>query len=138
MRIKTVEAFEDQSIPVKLADTCKMRIISETSVKTDIVDARRIAGLARIDTMPECYAVSATARDNRQLLRHRISPVQDRTKVINRIRSLLGKYDLKMGGEICSKKTLKLLGDTPIRGDNDQFMLRQCVEQIQYPNRTYE
>ena len=80
MWIKTFEAFESQNIPIKLANTFKMKIISETSVKTDIVDARKIADLVRINMIPRCYVAPADIRDNRQLLRHRISLVQDRTK----------------------------------------------------------
>ena len=139
MWIKTFEAFESQNIPIKLANTFKMKIISETSVKTDIVDARKIADLVRINMIPRCYVAPADIRDNRQLLRHRISRVQDRTKVINRVRSLLDKYDIKINGsEIPSKKSLKQLADTNLRGNNDQFMLRQCVRQMQYLNDEIE
>ena len=135
MWIKTFEAFESQDIPIKLANTFKMKIISETSAKTDIIDARKIADLVRIDMIPRCYVAPADIRDNRQLLRHRISLVQDRTKVINRVRSLLDKYDIKIGGsEIHSKKSLKQLAEANLRGDNDQFMLRQCVRHLQYLN----
>ena len=85
--------------------------------------------------IPRCYVAPADIRDNRQLLRHRISLVQDRTKVINRVRSLLDKYDIKIGGsEIHSKKSLKQLAEANLRGDNDQFMLRQCVRHLQYLN----
>ena len=132
MWTKTFEAFEGQSISIKLANTFKMKIISETSTKTDTIDARKIADMARIDMIPACYVASASARDNRQLLRHRISLVQDRTRMVNRIRSLLDKYDIKIdSSQLYSKKTLKMLTNTSLHGSNDQFMLEQCVRQIQ-------
>ena len=98
MWLKTFEAFESQNIPIKLANTFQMKIISKTSAKADIIDACKIADLARINMLPRCYVASADIRDNRQLLRHMISLVQDRTQVINLACSLLDKYDVGIDG----------------------------------------
>ena len=42
MWLKTFEAFEESGIPIKLANTYRMKIISDTDVKTDPIDAQKI------------------------------------------------------------------------------------------------
>ena len=73
-----------------------MRIISDTDVKTDPIDARKIANTLRVDMIPQCYVAPLTLRDARELLRYRISMVQARTALINYTRGLLDKYDVKL------------------------------------------
>ena len=47
MWLKTFEAFEESGIPIKLANTYRMKIISDTDVKTDPIDAQKIKRAAR-------------------------------------------------------------------------------------------
>ena len=61
MWLKTFEAFEEHGIPIKLANTYKMRIISDTDVKTDPIDARKIANILRVGMIPQCYVASPGA-----------------------------------------------------------------------------
>lgn len=51
--IKTFNAFESAGIPIKLANTYKLKIISEADAKTDKIDARKIALVARAGMIPE-------------------------------------------------------------------------------------
>ncbi len=88
MWLKTFRAFEDQHIPILLANTLKMKIVSETSAKTDPIDARKIADTLRAGMIPRCYVASAELRDVRELMRYRIRMVQERTAVINGLHSL--------------------------------------------------
>ena len=55
MWLKTFEAFEESGVPIKLANTYKMKIISDTDVKTDPIDAQKIANALRVGIIPECY-----------------------------------------------------------------------------------
>ena len=96
MWLKTFEAFEEYGIPIKLANTYKMKIISDTDVKTDPIDARKIANILRVDMIPQCYVAPPVLRDARELLRYRISMVQARTALINYTHGLLDKYDVKL------------------------------------------
>jgi len=73
----------------------KTRAIAEAKIKTDTVDARTLAHLLRSDLVAECYIASREIREDRLLLRLRINLVQDRTRVMNRVHSLLDKYDVK-------------------------------------------
>ena len=94
--LKTFDAFESAGIPMKLANPFKLKIIFSADVKTDPIDAEKIANALRMGVLPTCYVAPAATRADRQLVRHRISLVQDRTRVINRTRSLLDKYDTKI------------------------------------------
>ncbi len=86
--LKTFRAFEDQHIPILLANTLKMKIVSETSVKTDPIDARKITDTLRAGIIPRCYVAPPDLRDVRELMRYRIRMVQERTAVVNGLHSL--------------------------------------------------
>ena len=65
MWLKTFEASEGCGIPIKLANTYKMKIISDTDVKADPIDAQKIANSLRVGIIPECYVAPSDLRDVR-------------------------------------------------------------------------
>ncbi len=135
MWIKTFEAFEKHDISIILANTLKTRAIAEARVKTDKIDAKTLAHLLRTDLVAKCHVASREIRDKKQVIRHRISLVQDRTKVSNRMNSLLDKYDLKtVGNHIAGVKNLEHLSKIRLPMANDDYMMRQCIRQIRYLN----
>jgi transposase len=87
--LKTYQAFEKYNICVKLANPLKTKAIAEAKIKTDTLDARTLAHLLRSDLVAECYIAPIKIRENRLLLRLRTNIVQDRTRVMNRVHSLL-------------------------------------------------
>ena len=95
--LKTYQAFEKYNIDVKLANPLKTKAIAEARIKTDKLDAKTLAHLLRSDLVAECYIASKKTREARSLLRLRTNLVQDRTRVINRTRLLLDKYDMNFG-----------------------------------------
>ena len=131
MWLKTFAAFEEYGIPIKLANTYKMRIISDTDIKTDPIDARKIANILRVGMIPQCYVASPALRDTRELLRYRISMVQARTALINYTRGLLDKYDVKIRiSTMYSKKSIGLLLQVKLERPNDNMILNNCVRRI--------
>ncbi|MDI6849164.1 MAG: transposase [Candidatus Saccharicenans sp.] len=76
---------------LKLAATHRMKVIAESTVKTDRIDARVIAVLFRVNYLPTCYVPPREARELRKILRQGSFVVQLMTKVNNRIHSLLDK-----------------------------------------------
>ena len=62
-------------MPIKLVNTYKMRIISDINVKTDPIDARKIANMLRVGMISQCYVAFSALHDVRDLLRYRISMV---------------------------------------------------------------
>lgn len=94
MWTKTYYAMQDNNIPILLADPFKIPLISKSSVKTDRIDARALATLLRLDAIPACHVQSKDNREIIAMLRHRRTIVQDRTRIANRMYSLLDRHDL--------------------------------------------
>jgi transposase len=79
---------------VLLAHPQKVKMIAEATVKTDKIDARTLAHLARAGYLPTAYAAPRAIRELRHLLRHRANLVADRTRHKNRIQSVLTRHNL--------------------------------------------
>lgn len=135
MWIKTFESFEKNGIPIKLANPLKTRAIAEARVKTDKIDARTLAHLLRADLVAQCHVPAWKTRDQKQILRHRESLVQDRTKIANRLHNLLDKYDVQIIGiHITGVKNLQWLTEQKLPRTGDDYILHQCIKQIRQLN----
>jgi transposase len=131
---KTYQAFEKYNIGVKLANPLKTKAIAEAKIKTDTIDARTLAHLLRSDLVAECYIASREIREDRSLLRLRTNLVQDRTRVMNRVHSLLDKYDVKCDYDnIFGVKGIRWLKSLKL-SDNDKILLHEYVMQIEFLN----
>lgn len=71
--------------------------MGKTSKKTDKVDARGLSILLRNGTLPEVWIPPAVLRDQRELFRLRMFLVQQRTRLKNRIQSVLARYNIQLG-----------------------------------------
>ncbi|MDE0243591.1 MAG: IS110 family transposase [Candidatus Kaiserbacteria bacterium] len=136
MWIKSFEGFEKAGIPITLANTLKLKIISQSGAKTDKIDARVLARLLSADMMPACHVPERQVRSKKQILRHRISLVQDRTRESNRAGRLLDKYDVSLQGRrIAGAKNLKTLADATLLDSDDEFVLHQMVGKMGHINK---
>jgi transposase len=86
---------EEEGIDVILTNPKKTRMIAEAKIKTDKIDARILADLVRADLVARSYVPPKEIRMQRALLRERISIVESRTMIKNRIHSLLDKYEIQ-------------------------------------------
>jgi len=66
----TIEPLVEE---LKLASPPKIRVIAESTVKTDHIDAKVIVDLLRSDFLPTCYVPDVETRQKRELLQHRVS-----------------------------------------------------------------
>lgn len=82
-------------ITVRLAHPAKLRLIAESSSKTDRSDAHLIADMLRMGRLPEAYLAPAEVRQLRELTRGRQSLVHTRTRLKNQISALLRRYGHK-------------------------------------------
>ena len=94
--IQIHDRLEEHGFDVALSNPGKTRLIAEAKVKTDRVDARTLAALLRADMIPVCYVPGEELRSKRELIRHRLNLVKNRTMVKNRIHGLLDKHGLHM------------------------------------------
>lgn len=135
MWIKTYKALEQSGIQTKLANPFKTRVIAEACIKTDKLDARILCHLLRSNLIPESYVAPDSIREDRSILRLRINLVQDRTRVVNRVHSLLDKYDENYdGSHLVSKKGIKWLKSLKLDGNNDQVQLTNYISNIEFLN----
>ena len=81
-----------------LANPKKTRAIAEARLKNDKVDARTLADLLRADLVAPSYVPPKEIRELRNLIRHRMNLVRDRTRLKNRVHALLDKYELRFSG----------------------------------------
>src|SRR6266511_2936501 len=74
---------------VEVADARRVKAVAPLACKTDRVDARVLADLARRDLIPEVWVPSLDERANRERLRRRAHLIRLRTSAINRTFGLL-------------------------------------------------
>ena len=132
------DRLEEHGVDVALSNPSKTRLIAEAKVKTDKVDARTHAGLLRADMLPTCYVPGEELRSRRELLRHRLNLVKNRTEVKNRIHGLLDKHGLRMpettqfsNGNIAwlRERSLGFMDDAILR--SDLALLETVGEQVE-------
>ena len=76
---------------IVMANPLHVRLISAAQVKTDKVDARKLAQLLRAGLLPASHIPDRATRQRKEVLRQRTFWVRERTKVRNRIHRLLGR-----------------------------------------------
>jgi len=79
---------------VELAHPKQLKAIASAAVKTDQIDAKVLAHLARMNYLPIAYAAPAKIRDLRLWTRHRAWLIGQRTQSKNRIQAVLATYNL--------------------------------------------
>ena len=84
------EKFADR---VVLAHPGKLRIIAESTKKTDKVDARVLAEFLAHDMIPEAWRPTPRVREHRTLIRRRCKIQSRITSIKNTIRGILTRYN---------------------------------------------
>lgn len=74
-----------------LANSYKVRLIAESRLKNDRIDARILADLLRVGYLPKAYIPDDQLIGWRCLVSHHIQLVRDRTRLKNRILSLINR-----------------------------------------------
>lgn len=76
---------------ITVANPYQVRLIAETQIKTDKLDARKLAKLLRLGVVPACHVPDRPTRDRKEVLRQRAYWVRQRTGIRNRIHKLIGR-----------------------------------------------
>lgn len=92
------ETLESFGCTVQVAHPLKVRAIASARIKTDRIDAGVLCDLLRGNLLPTSYVPPAPIRELRELLRHRMRLVHDRTQVKNRLTTLLIKTNQTVPG----------------------------------------
>jgi len=88
-----VELVEPTAAEVVLANPAKMRVIAESTKKTDKLDARVLAEFLVRDMIPRSYMPTSRQRKHRALVRHRKYLREQATAVKCKIRHVLADHN---------------------------------------------
>jgi transposase len=128
-----VDALQGLGHEVHLANTYKVRLIAESRIKTDKVDARVLADLLRTGYLPEAYVASVNLRDQRTYLRHRIDLSRQRARLKSQIKRLfrIENYLVPEFSNLFGKKGRVWLETTALRPIHERIK-RESLETIKH------
>ena len=81
-------------LDVTVANPAGVKLIAESDRKTDRIDAKQLARLVRLGSVPESYVPSDEIRESRALVRGRYKLVQNRKDYANKIHGLLTEHGI--------------------------------------------
>ncbi|MFO0282448.1 MAG: transposase, partial [Acidobacteriota bacterium] len=84
-----VELLRPYVLSITVSNPMKTRAIAEAKIKTDKVDALILANLLRLNYLPAVWCPDAQTQALRRLATERTMLVNDRTRIKNRIHSIL-------------------------------------------------
>lgn len=122
--VKLLEPLADRIV---LAHPKKLRIIAESTHKTDKVDARILAELLALDMIPMAYRPTPRQREYRVLVRYRYYAQRRTVSLRGKIRRILANYNADCK-ELFSVAGLAYLEQVEV-SQADRFVLGELVQQ---------
>ena len=83
-----------EHLDVTVAHPKELNQIADSDKKTDRVDAKELARMVRLNSVPESYVPTDKIREARALVRGRQTLVENRTKYANKIHGLLSDHGI--------------------------------------------
>lgn len=102
-----VDLAEQYAQEVFLANSYELKAFAKRHKKTDKIDARLIATILFKGFLPTVTIPNSHTREIREVLNYRIKIVQDRSRNISRLKSLLDKLGIASSGNFTTLKALK-------------------------------
>jgi transposase len=99
----------EPQLDVSVANPHETGLIGEQKVKSDRLDAKRLAVLLRVDALSTSYIPPDEFREARKLVRRRKSLVDDRTAAKNRVRSALADRGITYDGDLFGQEGREFL-----------------------------
>jgi transposase len=81
-------------LDVTVANPNELNLIADTDKKTDRVDAKELARLVRLNSVPESYVPTDEIREARALVRGRQKLVENRTDYANKVHGVLSDHGI--------------------------------------------
>ncbi|MBV8267076.1 MAG: IS110 family transposase [Planctomycetaceae bacterium] len=125
-----VELIEPLAEKVVLANPKKLRVIAESTKKTDKLDAQVLAEFLARDMIPEAYRPSPRQREHRTLVRHRQYLRQRATALKVKMRRIVSDYNADRRDLFTAAGWQAALQGIKLR-DGDRFVLDQLHAQWQ-------
>jgi transposase len=118
------ELVEPLAEKVVLANPKKLRVIAESTKKTDRLDAQILAEFLARDMIPEAYMPTPRLRQHRALVRHREYLKGRTTSVRCKIHRILSDYNADRKNLFSSEVGLEYIKDVRL-SDADRFVIKQ-------------
>jgi transposase len=125
-----VNLIEPLSRRVLLAHPKKLRVIAESTRKSDRLDAQVLAEFLAMDMVPTSYRPTPRQRDHRRLVRQRDRIQRRLTSAKNRIRRILSDYNADRRS-LFSAEGLAYLNRVEL-SEADRFSIDQIVEELHF------
>jgi transposase len=128
-----VRLVEPMAERVVLAHPKKLRVIAESTRKSDKLDAQVLAEFLALDMIPEAHRPTPRVREHRSLVRHRVYVQRRITSVKTKIRRILSNYNVDRTN-LFSRSGMEYLGEVKVSAA-DRFVLDQLIEEWQQHHR---
>jgi transposase len=123
-----LQRIEPLARRVVLAHPGKLRVIAESTRKSDRLDARVLAEFLALDMIPQAYRPTPRQRAHRALVRHRQFLMRGRTQLRVKIRRVLSDYNADRR-DLFSRRIAEHLAVVPL-SDSDRFIVGQMLDQL--------
>ncbi len=125
--VRLLEPLADRIV---LAHPGKLRVIAESTRKSDKVDARVLAEFLAMDMIPEAYRPTPRQREHRALVRHRCYLQRRITSIRNKIRRILSDYNADRT-DLFSSEGLEYLAQVKL-SVTDRFLIKQLLKEFEF------
>ena len=123
-----VTLIEPMADRVVLAHPKKLRVIAESTKKTDKLDARVLAEFLTLGMIPEAWRPTPRVRAHRALVRYRYYLQQRSTSVKNKLRYVLADYNADVR-ELFTERGREYLTKFPL-SNVDRFRVRLLLQEL--------
>ena len=113
---------------VLLAHPGKLRIIAQSTRKSDKLDARTLAEFLALDMIPQAYRPTPRQREHRRLVRHRHYLRGRITSIKNRIRNILADYNADRPN-LFTRAGVEYMREVTLLGA-DRFVLEGLLKEL--------
>ena len=121
--------IEDLANRLVLAHPKKLRVIAESTRKSDKIDAEVLAVFLARDMIPQAYRPTPRIRQHRVLVRHRCWLQRRISSLKCKIRNVLGHYNADMAG-LFTRKGKEYLAKVPL-SPADRFAVQALQVQLE-------
>jgi transposase len=123
---------------VLLAHPKKLRVIAESTKKSDKLDAQTLAEFLALDMIPQSWRPTPRVREHRTLVRLRYYTQQRITATKNRLRRVLADYNADIQGLFTQKgrRYLAQLGLSEADRFHVELLLEELDQQLERRRRT--
>ena len=133
-----IDIAEQYAEEAYLANSYELKAFAKRHKKTDKIDSRLIADVLRKGYLPAVYIPDKEARTMKELLNYRMKIVQDRSRNIFRLKSLLDRWGFDSGGNYTTYKALRSIKLGDLKEDIEEIAQGYITRIASLTEKEYE